>query len=525
MKTQILLRSLTALVLPAITLGIVAVGPPANGEDLQISRGAAAKKPVQSDKKVDTFKARLEGDGFIVQEGKLLLAPLPYECCKVEPPLPCTFFNQASPYQAVYLPPSPHQAAGITEVPYLRYPPPDDNLAAAWRLQPDEAVVFVGLTPPPVRYLGFQTYLFLTVLEDGTRGRRWNNFGDQTNQFTINTAGTPNGTKGDPFNSPTIRITAADRGIDARVREAARRAGYPPSIMNTEPMPQSLLRMGVDENADFFSYILRAALAEPGYQDDLDAYKADPFVKIFRVTPRTPPPVYPATSPDPFSIPEFRIHGTGQTEWDLTPAVRELHKEILSKYRNVDPEPREFESEQWLLYGLHHMAMDNDGLGPSTDALYLRTKESFGTLGDKDFVIVYGVNHHLTGKAMYMNVTLYGTTKQIAADDVDDRQLEGSAAYFLPEDSPLRNDPDVDKLYVYKFARHCNGEDYCFEVPEGCCGDINPDWDTWDEQGLGGLKVDEDGFIAWRNYLDPVSKTGPDTAEVILDRAIKFTEP
>ncbi len=54
---------------------------------------------------------------------------------------------------------------------------------------------------------------------------------------------------------------------------------------------------------------------------------------------------------------------------------------------------------------------------------------------------------------------------------------------------------------------------------------MDPDWYTWDKQGLGGLKADEEAFIVWRKYLDPVSKTGPDTAEVILDRAIKFTKP
>ncbi len=37
-----------------------------------------------------------------------------------------------------------------------------------------------------------------------------------------------------------------------------------------------------------------------------------------------------------------------------------------------------------------------------------------------------------------------------------------------------------------------------------------------------GMAADELGSIAWRNYLDPVSKTGTDPAEVIFDQAIKF---
>ncbi len=133
-------------------------------------------------------------------------------------------------------------------------------------------------------------------------------------------------------------------------------------------------------------------------------------------------------------------------------------------------------------------------------------------------MIVYGANHYNTGKTSYMNITMCGLTKQIAADDVDDTQLEGSADDWLP------GNPDANKLYVYKFARHCaEGEKYCFVLPEGCCGDKNPTWDNWRAPGLGGVKSDEETFIIWRNYLDPVAKTGADPAEVILDKAIKFS--
>jgi hypothetical protein len=37
------------------------------------------------------------------------------------------------------------------------------------------------------------------------------------------------------------------------------------------------------------------------------------------------------------------------------------------------------------------------------------------------------------------------------------------------------------------------------------------------------MAADEEGTIFWRLYLDPVAKTGADPAEVIFDRAIKFS--
>jgi len=460
---------------------------------------------------VDAFVSRLQSDGFVVQEGRLAVADLGSVCCAPDSPLDCTYFNAASPYLAAFLPPAPGQTA--PELPFLRDPAYPD-LSISWRLRPDEAVVFVGLTPPPARYFGFQSYRWFTLDEQGQRVRRWNNFGDQTNQLTIFSAGTPNGTPGNPFDSLTVRITTADRGIDARVREAARRAGFPPPIMNTEPMPQSLLRMGIDAAAEQFNWVLRTAL--PDDPAALARYKADPPVRVLRVTPASEAPSFPTMSRDPFPVPGFRAHGTGRTEFELLPAVRRLREAVLSRY--ADSAAMEMQSEQWLFYGLHHMDANDDGLAPSADALYLRLKKSFGTLSDdpNEFIVVYGVNHHRTGKAMYMNISVYGETKHVTSDSVDDPQLAGTAAGYLP------GDPDAAKLYVYKFARHCGGEADCFEVPYGCCDPETPE-DCVGTPGCPGLAASELGLICWRAYLDPVSRTGPDPAELLYDRAIKFT--
>ena len=98
-------------------------------------------------------------------------------------------------------------------------------------------------------------------------------------------------------------------------------------------------------------------------------------------------------------------------------------------------EAGELTSEQWLFPGLHHMDVGDDGIGPSTDALYLMLKESFGTLSEDpdEFVIAFGANHQKTGKAMYMNVSLYGPTKQVSAQAINDPKLASSAADYLSD--------------------------------------------------------------------------------------------
>jgi hypothetical protein len=508
MKTSVVRLSIAVLVVVVLTLGALAVTSrnliPA---PLQVNAGGD---------KAAKFISRLENDGFTVREGAMGLVPMAEICCAEGSPPPCSFFNVTSGYMVPYVPKLPQEPLYPQ---YTWYPgdeerglPPNPEWSATWRLRPDEALVLVGTTPPPVRYFGLQTYLNVRYNPDMPPGlpcppncypyqRLWNNFGDQTNQLTIHSAGTPNGQGGNPFNSLTIYIVTPDREIDARVREAARKAGYSPPIMNTEPMPQSLLNLGVGPTGDIFNLLFRAAL---GLTEEDEAalaeYRAHPPFRAFRVTPNTDPPEVAA---HPYPIPEFRAHGTGKTEFGLLPAVEELRAAILDAYEGQGLVAQEFNSDQGPChYGLWGFEQKADDIGPSIDSLYLDTgQQDMGTLGPDDFFVVYGVNHHQTGKAMYMNISMYGKTKQITADQVRDPDLLGSAAVYLPAH------PDVDMLYAYKFARDCGEEENCLEIPYGCPG----------------MATDESAYIIWRNYLDPETKTGADRAEVVLDRVIKFS--
>ncbi|MCX5914166.1 MAG: hypothetical protein NTV04_19805, partial [Deltaproteobacteria bacterium] len=368
MKSDVRKRSISVALVVTMILALAFIGI-ANVNE------AGAKN------KVNAFKAQLESDGFDVREGAMAQYPMDERCCPDDSKLPCSYFNQASKYMVPFVPIYPGEPP---YPPYTSYPgnpvtgaPPNDQWSASWRLRPDEALVLVGTTPPPVRYFGLQTYLFFRYNPnmDPTlpcppncypMQRLWNNFGDQTNQLTIHTAGTPNGAGRNPFNSLTIYIVTADKSINARVRSAAHRAGYPMPIINTEPMPQSLLNLGVGQTADVFNLLFRAALGlgEHGAAD-LAAYKANPPWRVFRVTPKTPPP---ATSLDPFPIPEFRAHGTGKTEFYLLPAVEKLRDAILDAYDNDGLVAQEFTSYQGPChYGLYGFENKVDDIGPSID--------------------------------------------------------------------------------------------------------------------------------------------------------------
>ncbi len=134
-------------------------------------------------------------------------------------------------------------------------------------------------------------------------------------------------------------------------------------------------------------------------------------------------PTYPGEPPSPSYTSYPGNPATGETEFYLLPAVEELRDAILDTYDD-GLGGQEFTSFQGPChYGITGYENKVDEIGPSIDSLDLHTEKDLGTLGPDDFFIVYGVNHRQTGKAMYMNVTLYGKTKQCAADQVPDPNL------------------------------------------------------------------------------------------------------
>jgi len=389
------------------------------------------------------------------------------------------------------------------------------DASAFWTLGPDEAIVFVGRTPPECRYFSYDHYLLSRTYGDETR---WvfANLADTVNNLVINTEGTPDGAAGDPFDQTTVIVATADRGIDQRIQAAAISAGYSGEIFNTLVFPSSMLRMGSDESSDLFLIIIRPAL----YKDQQagDDYLNDPPAKVFRVTPKE------TAELDPYDYPELRVRGTGTTEFDLLDDLEELRMAILDKYSGLNA--TELPTSIAVPFGSDAIQRGVDALGPDNDACYLWSSDQTVssptppfpdlaqyydflrdpaiTLGNDtdEFIIVYGVNHVATGKATYSNFALYGADLFNGVKAINDEDFNGTAEEYLPDNL------DAKYLYVYKFARSCNGDPFCYEVPYGV--------------GAYGIELDQPLFIAWRSYLEESTKTGPSCSEIVYDRAIKF---
>jgi hypothetical protein len=79
-----------------------------------------------------------------------------------------------------------------------------------------------------------------------------------------------------------------------------------------------------------------------------------------------------------------------------------------------------------------------------------------------------------------------------------------TAEQFLP------GNPSAKYFYVYKIARHCGpSEDVpCLAIPTG--------------PGAAGIPVYQPAFLAFRAYVEPSTKVGPEFEEVLYDQAIQF---
>ena len=447
---------------------------------------------------INAFKALLEKSGFVVQEGAYGYQDA-IALCSAGILDSCNGANVGAPYLAYKLPQAPGQ-----KTPNMRVDP-RDGLAFVYPLRQDEAIVQVGHTPPEAGFFSYQSYL--TWRWDPELGQYlalFNSIGDTINNLSINTQGTATG----KFNQPVLIISTADKGTDMMVRKAAQAAGYPKDIINTDVIPSSTVKMGLEGNVDLFGFFGRVAV--PKDRKELDAYISDPGSVVLRLTPNNP------ATPDPFLVPKLRMRGTGKTELDLLAAVEELRTAILAKYKDL--KAAELPTYVAFPEGFNATQSEINTMADNRDSAYFSTvevdawtrpedcrRDKAFTLPDSpdDFVIIYGVNHEATSKATYANCVVYGLRYLNGVAGIDSRKYKGSAADYIP------GHPKAQYLYAWKIARKSYGDTQCLEVPVGP-----------QRYGIG---LDDKLMLFFRAYLENATKAGPLPNELVMDRVIKFS--
>ena len=397
----------------------------------------------------------------------------------------CFGNNPASPYAFAYVPAGPGQPMPI---PCDGGPANGDDPSACFRfrLRPDEAVVWFGVTPPPCDYFSFSAYLYSRSDARGRKSILFSSLGDALNHTALHTSG-PNG---DPFGRGFVVIATPNRALDRQVRTVLAARGVSPSVMNTLVIPSRLpLRMGLGADADDFVLFYRVAgfaNASSGAQ-----YLAGSPGLVLRLTPSR------AGGGDPFPTPRRRVRGTGVSEERLLPgltgAMRQLERSVRARHTTMEVK-RLVTIPATFLRGDFCIEKGFNCLGDVSDTTY-----TIGALGAKledrpdEFILVLGVNHALLGKASYVSLAPYNLKRLLGVDAVNDGELVGSARAYIPA-SPYR-----DVLYAYKISRNCNGDPDCLEVGED----------------FPGVPLGDPISVVERAYLEPATGIGPSYEEVI----------
>lgn len=407
---------------------------------------------------------------FEVREGRFEFLNL--DCCSLPT---CAGNNPSSPYATYYLPRAPGQTAA-------NYDEEADGTAAAWRMREDEAIIFIGTTPPESAYYGWTSYV---LTREGHSIPPFMSLGDTLNQDVIHLAG--HGL----FNQPTVIIHTSDSITENAVREALVRAGISEASMNTDVLPADDIVMGLDAHSDTFKVIFRVAL----FANDPDgaAFIANPGGIVLRVTPRIQHSRVALAAPTP------RVRGTGASESsELEAALDRLRQAIVATHSDRTPTDVEV-LDMTPDPGDCGTRPRSTCVGDNRDATYLGSR--LFHMGADEMIVAYGPNHASTGKAVYSNFAVYDIGRLYGVAGIDSRAFPGSAEDYLP------GDPMASSLYAWRIARTCpHGDTHCIEIPLTCPGLSLTDWAN----------------IAFRAYLEPSTHTGPIGDELVFDRVIRL---
>lgn len=482
--------------------------------------------------RVSAFENHLAKKGFVWQVGQVWWPPILDMCCQCQ--LPSCYANNASTkYGFFALPPAPGQNASVKN-PYAEWFTQDGRLppdwSFAWRLRPDEAVVFIAKTPPKVLYFGFTAYLYDRYVagmgpepdctyteEDGTIQHRtqppsaqsrfpvFASLGDTLNEQTVYLAGG----RQDPYQKNVVIVAAADQKVLRQVENALTAAGYPEKSINILPVAPALVRLGTDSQSDSAMVLIRVS---PGDDNDVDYYYSQPMT-VLRVTPSTP---IPSPQLDPIAPPKLRIRGTGKSEAYLEAQVDALGQSVVAHYAGMGYKASPVKVST-LPDGLNCITNTQNCLADNRDTIYispaydimssdLLPEQPSLVLGPNDFLVAYGVQHPSVKKALYSNISIMGWSKRAAPAVVTDQDMAGSAQEYLPGADPA--------LYAYQIARQIAPQisgcltQHCVPIAYDC---------------EGGIAADEPVIPVFRAYLEPGTKVGPSRGEVVLDRILKFS--
>jgi len=151
---------------------------------------------------------------------------------------------------------------------------------ASFFLSRQDAMVWMGCTPPAVLYYHMRTFSAVHQWGDYDPHSPMAGLGDTINQAVVNTTGGANGA--DPWNKTAVIITTADAGTLEQITSAFIKAGIPRTAINVDVLPSSDWIKFLDDAPD--SEKKRELLGTAHAEDLWHESKADAIMMLGRVT-------------------------------------------------------------------------------------------------------------------------------------------------------------------------------------------------------------------------------------------------
>jgi hypothetical protein len=346
-----------------------------------------------------------------------------------------------------------------------------DGYISIRRFDPREALVILGLLPPPGRYFGYQTYLFTKkgTINTDDNTYRWiqANAPSMLNQFF---SVSPNPDRltifgsignsinnvvieeqaGSAFNQERFFITTADQTMEANMKAALLAAGVPNVAQIFAEPVSSDYTVGLSQDANDFAVALRYAM--PQDTDAGSKWRSDLPLVVLRVRDKnTSRPVvpYPRVTLDTRTAnPEAglatdlqNLVGAVKNDWGQASAVTHPF------FDSQNPNTVDFVGPDC---NLNHGGPDHgmNCLGDSQDTVYYGSLNL--SLDNNEVYAVIGTLLTETGNASYVNLSIYDSAAMFGVVSIDDARLVATANKYADEAG------NTEKFYVYYITRDCS---------------------------------------------------------------------
>ncbi len=390
--------------------------------------------------------------------------------------------------------------------------PSDDNglPVKSFQLKQNESIVLFFRTPPKTRYFAFTQYLFMTA---GSSTTEFASLSDSLNNAQIGTSDLDGDMQ--PFNEYSVIVWSPDLGTRDRIIAMLKAQGHPETSINFIPMPVEIQKnstnyrfsFGYGTASDQFTMLMRMALPES--QAELDNYIATNPFYVVKVGPEDGTPI-------PAPTVGYKSELTGVSESALFPNAEatldrlttDIKRQYGAQFSFASSAVEYTEKTGWdCILGEETCAGDNH------DALYSRDTGVIRVKSLQDFVLVVGVNHQKTGKATYLNHSIYDLRKIAGIAGVADPELTSESALYHAGIAPgSLKAKAYQNLYAYMIAYDCAGKSYCLEIPRPT--PANPV----------GLEPGAPFLVVGRSYLEPRSLVRPAPSEVVKHRVFLATK-